>query len=359
MAPKMRGFAILVCAWLLIGVATLAHAQPLYTIRDLGVLPGTTSCSAWAISDTGTIVGQCMGAQERAFTWENGVMTALGKLPKGNYSEAHAVDGRGAVVGEADTGDFRPHPTLYRNGAVIDIDASGGNARGIYITDGGVIIGNYSKGFGNASSWSAVIWTERPTQPGRFERIGLQPYPGGESKARYGYATGANETVQVVGWVQNSLFGQMGAFWNNDGNHTLSLLQPLPGDWTSLAWGVNGRGQAVGESRPPSHTQAVLWLEDPAHTPVALGMLDGDSDSTATAINMRGQIIGASMSANGTRRPVLWQDGHIFDLGGLLDSSGAAWVIQDVTGINNLAQIAGYGLYLGQPRAFVMTPASQ
>jgi hypothetical protein len=98
----------------------------------------------------------------------------------------------------------------------------------IYINDAGVIVGNYSKGFGNASSWSAVIWTERPKQPGRFDKISLEPYPGGDAKVRYGYATGANASLQVVGWVQNSLFPQRGAFWDNDANHTITLLEPLP-----------------------------------------------------------------------------------------------------------------------------------
>jgi hypothetical protein len=126
----------------------------------------------------------------------------------------------------------------------------------------------------------------RPGPPAREpDRLSLQPYPGGDSKVRYGYATAANEGIQVVGWVENSLFGQMDAFWNNDVTHTLSLLQPLPGDWTSIAWGMNDLGQAVGESHPPFHTRAVLWTEDALHTPVDLGMLDGDTDSMATAIN--------------------------------------------------------------------------
>jgi probable HAF family extracellular repeat protein len=360
MDSRIRKFAVL-AAGAVLAITSVAHAQTSFTITDLGALPGTSGCAASAVDEQGTVVGECGGALgESAFVWSAGVMRDLGKLPRGNYSLAHAINGRGVIVGEGDTGDFRPHPTLYRNGKWLDIDATGGNARAIFVSDGGAIVGDFTKGLsGNAASWSAVIWTERPAQPGRFDRVSLPPYPGGDAKVRMGYATGANNAVQVVGWVQSSLFGQMGAFWNNDASHTLSLLPPFPGDWTSIAWGVNEMGQAVGESHPPFHTRAVLWLDDAAHTPVDLGALAGDSDSSATAINAQGQVIGTSVSPSGVGRPFLWQTGQMTELGSLLDASGAGWTIQSATAINSLGQIVGTGLYQGQSRAFLMTPAAR
>ena len=101
------------------------------------------------------------------------------------------------------------------------------------------------------------------------------------------YATGANQGVQVVGWVQSSLFGQKGAFWNNDSKHTLSLLDPFPGDWSSIAWSVNDVGIAAGESHPPAGSRPVLWNNDAAHTP-------GDNYGAAVAVNNSGQAIGTS-----------------------------------------------------------------
>lgn len=362
MATVTRTLAVLAALLAVIGLSGPVMAQPLYSITDLGALSSTNSCTAFGINDQAAVVGLCTGAgsfNETAFVWRNGVMTSLGKLPKGNYSAAWAINQAGVAVGEGDAGDFRPDPTLYRDGKVINVDASGGNARAIYINDAGVIVGDFSKGFGNVSSWSAVIWTERASQPGRFDRVELAPYPGGDSKSRYGYALGANQGVQVVGYVQNSLFGQKGAFWNNDAHHTLALLEPPAGHWTSLAFAVNDLGQAVGQSHPPFRTRAVLWLDDAAHTPVELGALPNDVDSTAAGINNAGQIIGTSTSADGVSRPFLYQNGQMADLNSLLDASGVDWVISYATAINNLGQIVGSGLYQGQPRTFLMTPVGQ
>jgi uncharacterized membrane protein len=253
---------------------------------------------------------------------------------------------------------------MYRNGAVVNIDPSAANGYAIRINEAGIIAGNALKGFGGCSNWVAAIWLENPTKPGSFQRTDLQPYPGGDGKVRCEWATGSNEGIQIVGWVQNSLFGQMGAFWNNDAKHTLSLLQPLPADWSSIAWGVNDLGQAVGESHPPFLSRPVLWNNDAAHTPVALPLLPDDNYGVAFAVNSLGRAIGTSAyavpgSTNvGPSRFVIWRDGGVFDLQMLLDPvSGAGWTVIGVSAINNLGQIVGAGLHNGQQVAFVMTPA--
>jgi uncharacterized membrane protein len=195
--------AAVASACALFAAAAPASAQMPYRITELGV----NGCAPTALNDLATVVGDC----GTGFIWQNGALTNLGELPKGTYSETWSVNNNGVVVGEGDTGDGRPDPILYRNGAVIDIDSSSANARAIYVNDKGVIVGNYLKGFSSVAGWSAVIWTERPDKPGRFDRFSLAPYPGGDANVRYGYATGANQGIQVVGWVQNSLFGQYGA----------------------------------------------------------------------------------------------------------------------------------------------------
>jgi uncharacterized membrane protein len=177
------------------------------------------------------------------------------------------------------------------------------------------------------------------------------------------FATAANQSIQVVGWVQSSLFGQMGAFWNNDAKHTLSLLAPFPGDWSSVAWGMNNLGLAVGESHPPFGSRPVLWNNDPLHAPVDLPLLPGDNYGVATAVNDLGQIIGSSAYNTpgawsvGPSQPVLWRDGGVFDLQSLLDPvSGEGWIITGASAINELGQIVGSGSHNGRTVSFLMTP---
>jgi uncharacterized membrane protein len=337
-------------------LSAVATAQTTYRIAE----QGAPNCAVSGINDYSGVAGQCNAV---ATAWQNGVATDLGKLPKGTYSVAQSINSHGVAVGHGDAGNGRPRAELYRNGTVIDIDPNASNAYAIHINESGVIAGNSLKGFDGCSNWSAAIWVEDLGKPGSFRRTDLQPYPGGTAQARCGFATGSNQGVQVVGWVQNSLFGQMGAFWSNDTKHTLSLLQPLPGDWTSLAWGVNDLGQAAGESHPPFSSRPVVWNNDAAHTAVELPVLPGDNYGVAMAVNNLGHVLGTSAYAVpgtwnvGASRFVVWRDGRVFDLQSLLDQvSGASWTITSVSGINNLGQIVGAGLHNGQPMPFLMTP---
>lgn len=351
---KKAGFAVLIALMLPVAAA----AQTTYTIAELS----TGDCTGYGINDVGDVTGGC-GAV--ATLWSNGSAIALGRLPNGTYSLAQSSNASAAAVGNGDVGDSRPHALLFRAGKVIDIDPSAANAYAIRINAGGVIAGNALKGFGTCNSWVAAIYVEDRKKPGSFRRTDLQPYPGGDGKVRCEFATGANEAMQIVGWVQNSLFGQYGAFWNNDPGHTLSLLLPYPADWSSIAWGVNELGQAVGESHPPFSSRPVVWDNDAAHTPIDLGVLPGDNYGSAYAINSQGQAIGWSAYAVpgtwdvGPARFVVWRDGGVFDLRTLLDPAIAAgWSITNLQSINNGGQIVGTGTHDGIPAVFVMTPVN-
>jgi uncharacterized membrane protein len=358
---------LLACTVVGLCAATAALAQTRYTVTDIGTLPGTDASLPEAINDNGDIAGHCAGSTSSlgivGFVWRGGVMTSIGGLPLGHFSEAHSINLSGQAVGEGDTGgQYRPQGILYRNNTLLNINPDGGsNIRAIKITDKGVIVGDYAKGLsGNTSSWSPVIWTEDTSQPGRFRSVFLQPYPGGDSKARMGYANAANNFSQVVGYVQNSLFGQYGAFWDNDANHTVALLLPLSGEWNSYAYGVNDSGVAVGESDLGSlRATPVMWSAGSAHTPTALPLPAGDTDGRATAINNLGQILGVTWSNPNSPHFVLWSSssGPVIDLQAALDAgTGGGWVLGEAAAINNYGRIAGTCLHNGATRGVLLTP---
>lgn len=340
-------------------MAATASAQPAYSISELP----SAGCSAFSINDAGSVAGLCNAT---ATVWSAGQASSLGRLPNGTYSLAASINLSGQAVGDSDLGDSRPHAVLYRNGSVINIDPSAPNSHGLFITSTGVIVGNALKGFGVCNSWIAAIYVEDPSKPGTFKRTDLQPAPGGDGKVRCEVATGANQSLQVVGMMQNSVFGHLGAFWNNDAKHTLTLLQPYPGDFFANTYAINDLGQAVGESQsgPDIPNRPVMWSADAAHTPVALPLVAGDNWGTASAINNLGQVIGTSSYATlapnvgyvfATQHFVLWQNGTVTDLQSLIDPL-SGWTVTGLTGISNSGQIVGTGVHNAQAALFVMTP---
>ena len=68
-----------------------------------------------------------------------------------------------------------------------------------------------------------------------------------------------------------------------------------------------------------------------------LGTLGG-TVSVANALNEAGQVVGWALDSNGQQHAVLWQYGHVRNLGELTDGTNGA---SEATDINNLGQIVG------------------
>ena len=225
---------------------TSALAQPRYAITDLGVLPGTVSSVASSLNDRGDVVGYCAPAaeyfNETGFVWHNGVMTSTGKLPKGRYSEASAINMSGVVVGDGDTGDYRPQALVTTSSGLVELSPSSGNSHAIAINNNGAIGGYYAKGLGGSiSSWKGAIWTPDPKDPRKYRAtdlpiiVGLDPLFKGTAAIPLAF----NQSGQVAGYAANEVIGQHACFWNDDASHSIVDLGPFPGDWSSLGWGMN------------------------------------------------------------------------------------------------------------------------
>jgi probable HAF family extracellular repeat protein len=349
---------------LLAFTATVASAQalPKFQVTPIGTAPFSSSCFVSTISDNGIMAGTCdpFGTYPGGVVVRrNGVATSLGKLPKGKDAAPHAINSFGVVTGEGDTGDYRPKAVVSYKGALLEMRDSGANSRGIGITDTGVIFGNRISGFD--SPWTPVFWAPEPGKPDRYRATTLPFYNDGGSATSFGaYLNASNKAGQAVGWINGSVIGQWGGFWNNDAAHTVVPLAPLQTGYHSIAWGVNDIGQAVGESSNGMVSmQPVLWQNDTAHTVVDLGLLPGDVAGRADMINNAGQVVGLSTSSiepGGVAKVFFYQNGAMADLSSLVDPASGTWEIRAVMSLNNAGQMVGMGVRDGQILNVLLTP---
>lgn len=122
---------------------------------------------------------------------------------------------------------------------------------------------------------------------------------------------------------------------------------------SSVAEGVNGRGDVVGQSTVNGQTRAFLWTANGGMR--NLGTLGG-ATSVALAINDAGQVVGWSLNSAGRRRAFLWTaGGGMIDLGGFPGPNPSSMAFA----INNAGHIVGqaYSDSAGSA-AFLWTPGS-
>jgi probable HAF family extracellular repeat protein len=304
-----------------LGASTPAPAAPpTLRIVDLGTLSGECCSQANAINDRGEVVGDSSVASgaRHAFRWRAGTMTDLGTLG-GFNSTASDINARGNVVGASELADGSTHAVLWRGGALVDLGTLGGDfSWATAVNDAGTVAGfsTTETGVPRAFVWRAGTMTELPTIDGVFSRaydinnrgdvVGDASVDGMNSVPvrwrgttvtsltdRPGQGSGINDRGQVAGFY----FGD-GAFLSTGGRAT--DLGAVPGATFAQAFGLNNRGQVVGDT----DFAAFLWERG---VMTALPSLAG-ATSTATDINNRGQIAGHSATHPEGYNPhaVLW-----------------------------------------------------
>jgi probable HAF family extracellular repeat protein len=333
---------------------------------DLGALPGALNNSmAIAINNNATAVGlSADGSMDPilgtpaavAVIWKNGQITNLGTFG-GHESVAFAVNSSDQVTGCA--ANNIPDPDglwgvqnrafLYQNGMLTDIGTLGGtDACGTYINDAGQIVGISFTA--NNDFHTFIYANQQMTDIGTLGGTFTSP-------------NWVNASGQIVG-VSNLTGDSIGHafFWDGAAIHDLGSLSSSFGSNYSEALSVNDAGDAVGYSLASvTAYHATYWHNG---TITDLGTLPGDTVSKAWGINNRGQIVGTSGTAGiEAQHAVLWQNGQIYDLSHLSHTTmiTAAFNINDQGEIAAVANANGDGnggqqFYSIIQRSFLLVP---
>src|SRR6266567_644392 len=192
----------------------------------------------------------------------------------GTSSGGNSINNQTWVAGYSRlAGNPSRHATLWRNGSLLDLGTLGGPNSSVTwnVKDtGGVIVGISQTATPEplGEYWSSAAFYGPPYNIGfinlgfvweQNQMRGLPTFPGGNN----GFATGANNLRQVVGWAENGVHDPT-CCWQSDPGH--QVLQFLPAVWD-------------------------LGSGDQIHD---LPLISGDSSGAATAINDNGQIVGIS-----------------------------------------------------------------
>lgn len=309
----------------------------------------------------------------------------------GTSSRGNSINERGWVLGLSHLpGDQTGHASLWRDGKLIDLGTLGGpnsNVAWPVKNNRGIIVGiaETAKPDPLGETWSCAGFFPGDStghvcrgfvrESGKMRKL---PTLGGNN----GFATGANNRGQIVGWAENDVHDptcnlpqrlQFRAVVWGPRKKEIRELPPLGQDTVSAATAINDRGQVIGISGICdnavgrfSAARAVMWHKGKTidlgnlggvswHTPMAinsrgdvtgfsnlagdedgranmhaflwtrkdgirsLGTLYGDTFSQAFGINARGQIVGVSCSAGfAVCRPFLWQDDVMTELNTLV-----------------------------------------
>ena len=249
----------------------------------------------------------------RPFLWRDGQMSALPMLG-GNNGQASAMNNRGQITGFAET----------------------------TASDSSCPASSPSK------TDSPVIWEDGKARA--LLTVGSDPD---------GEANAINDQGQAVGYSGTCTAALHAVLWEKNGT-----AFPLPDLGTGgFAFGINNRGQIVGDVASPDGTTfyAALWRNGAITN---LRTLPGDFAAIASGINNQGQVVGSTLDASfNWSHAFIWQDDVMTDLNRLFPADSNLFATM-ANQINERGQIVGMATVLGGPHAgethaFLATPANQ
>ena len=249
---------------------------------DLGVLDPAVPYGVGAdVNNHDWVVGTSdvnHGSAAHAFLWRDGKMTDLGTLG-GGFSAAYAVNDRGQVVGESQTGSGQVHAFLWQDGQMTDLGLN--NARDI--NNRGQVVGGTVFG----SDFHAYRWRK-----GNLQDLG-------DLGNHVSQAARVNLHGLVVGSANASGFSH-GFLWRNGVMRDLGTL----GGSFSDALAINDHGLVLGVSDLPTGAlHGFLWKGGVMTDLTTRGL---PADARVTDLNNRGQIVGSFAPTPGSPHAALF-----------------------------------------------------
>ncbi len=355
---RCRAFTTIAAILLTLAPLGAATAESRYSVIDLGTLGGPQSF-ARDINEDQQVTGNASVEPDsnfplQAFQWEDGSITNLGTLPgaANDFSRGFGINDAGTIVGEsgngpsfgfrADDGELTQLPGLNSDGTGVAND-----------------INNAEQIVGASTNTEGVVRAYL-IEGGEIQDLGTLE----GSELSRGSAFGINAKGQIVGRSGRSTDFSLPAqatLWERgrDGEFTLTNLGSLgDGNLFSEAAAISDREIVVGRSEVPessSRERAVRWKNGRI---TDLGDL-GFNNSRATDVNNAGQIVGYASTFQGFPSSgdaaFLWEFGVLTDLNALIPTD-SGWELLDAEGINDKAEIVGFGLLNGETRAFLLVP---
>jgi probable HAF family extracellular repeat protein len=256
---------------------------------------------------------QTAGKAKAKIQYQVSTLPSLG----GTSSGGNSINDLSWVAGYSRLPDRNRHATLWRNSSLTDLKTLGGPNSSVtwnVKNTAGIIVGISQTLTPEplGESWSSAAFYSSPYNVGFInlgfvwqdgQMRGLPNFPGGNN----GFATGANNLGQVVGWAENGVHDPTCC--------CTQVLQFRPAMWT--------------------------LAPDQIHE---LPLIPGDTSGAATAINDNGQTVGISgicdqaVGRHTAKHAVLWQNGTVTDI--YPDAPAPWW--NTPTAINQHGDIVGF-----------------
>ncbi len=344
-----RCVILFAAAALLFAIPAVMRAENMsgyvYTLTPI-TAPAGGSTRAWAVNEKGMVVGEAETGDGvvKAFVWTKDTgMQVIGTLG-GLNSRALDVDALGRVVGESDTTNGivqaftwteakGMHPLPVPTGTLY--------STAFAVNDRGQVVGSIEY----ADGMHACLWQESGMTL-------LPQFPG----AGHVQALDINREGLVVGQIQTGaeedFAGHAFYFPHAVTASNLVHFRLVTASGGSAAVAVNENNTAVGYTMlDSSRVRAFRFQEDSGYKLLE----DHDAQySSSRDVNERGDIVGSCIPSYWSDElACAWFGGRWFDLNEITDTAGDWWLVE-ATGINQRRDIVGYGLRGDGHQAFLL-----